>query len=62
MSTPENVKKDDKITGKNIDLKKISLGKPENKISEKFRYTITPVFYEKKPFQIVVYGKKVFLF
>ena len=56
-------KKDDKITGKNIDLKKISLGNPENKNSGKFRYTITPVLYEEKPFQIVECGKmKIFSF
>ena len=53
MSTPEKcleTKKDDKITGRSIDLKKISLGNPENKNSGKFRYTITPVLYEEKPF------------
>ena len=40
-----------------INLNKISLGKPENKISGKFRYKITPILYEEKPFEIVVYGK-----
>ena len=40
-----------------INLNKISLGNPENKISGKFRYTMTPVLYEEKPFEIVVYGK-----
>ena len=49
--------KKDEITKENINLKKISLGKLENKISEKFRYAITPVLYEKKPFQIAVIGK-----
>ena len=49
--------KKDKITKENIGLNKISLGKLENKISGNFRYEITPVLYEKKPFQITVYGK-----
>ena len=40
-----------------INLNKISLGKPENRISGKFRYKITPVLYEEKPFEIVVHGK-----
>ena len=67
MLTPEkcleNAQKDDKNTGKNIDLKKISLGNPENKNSGKFRYTITPIFLEEKPFQIVECGKmKIFSF
>ena len=66
MLTPEKcleTKKDDKITGKNIDLKKISLGIPENKNSGKFRYTITPILFEEKPFQIVECGKmKIFSF
>ena len=67
MPTPEkcleNTQKNDKITGKNIDLKKISLGNPENKNSGKFRCTITPVLYEEKPFQIVKCGKmKIFSF
>ena len=65
MPIPEKCqpKKDDKITGKNINLKKISLGNPENKNSGKFRYTITPVLYEEKPFQIVECGKiKIFSF
>ena len=35
------------ITGKNINPEKISLGKLENKISGKFRYTITPAFTRK---------------
>ena len=59
----ENAKKIDKITGKNIDLKKISLGNPENKNLGKYRYTITPILFEEKPFQIVVCGKmKIFSF
>ena len=67
MLTPEkcleNAKKVDKITGKNIDLKKISLGNPENKISGKFRYTMTPILFEEKPLQIVECGKmKIFSF
>ena len=66
MSTPKKcfkTKKDDKITGKNIDLKKISLGNPENKNSGKFRYTISPILFEEKPFQIVESGKiKIFSF
>ena len=65
MPIPEKCqpKKDDKITGKNINLKKISLGIPENKNSGKFRYTITPVLYEEKPFRIVECGKmKIFSF
>ena len=49
--------KKDKITNENIGLNKISLGKLENKMSGNFRYEITPVLYEKKPFQITVYGK-----
>ena len=40
-----------------INLNKISLGNPENKISGKFRYKITPVLYDEKRFEIVVYGK-----
>ena len=55
MLTPEkcleNAKKDDKITGKNIDLKKISLGNPENKNLGKFRYTITPIVLRKNLFK-----------
>ena len=53
MSTP----KKNEITKESINLKKFSLGNPENKTSGKFQYTITPVLYEEKPFQIVVYGK-----
>ena len=44
-------------TPENINLQKISLGKQENKTSGKFKYKITPILYEKKPFEIVVYGK-----
>ena len=65
MPVPKNVshKKDDKITGKNISLNKISLGTPENKKSGKFSYEITPVLYEEKPFEIVESGKmKIFSF
>ena len=65
MPIPEKCqpKKDDKITGKNINLKKISLGNPENQNSGKFSYTITSVLYEEKPFQIVKCGKmKIFSF
>ena len=59
MSTP----KKNEITKESINLKKISLGNPEDKISGNFRYEITPVLYEKKPFQITVYGKiKFFTF
>ena len=63
MPIPEKCqpKKDDRLTGKNINLKKISLGNPENQNSGKFRYTITPVLYEEKPFQIAERGKmKIF--
>ena len=65
MPIPKNVsqKKDDKITGKNICLNKISLGTPKNKKSGKFSYEITPVLYEEKPFEIVESGKmKIFSF
>ena len=65
MPVPKNVshKKDDKITGKNISLNKISLGTPETKKSGKFSYEITPVLYETKPFEIVESGKmKIFSF
>ena len=65
MPIPKNVsqKKDDKKTGKNISLNKISLGAPENKKSGKFTYEITPVLYEEKPFEIVESGKmKIFSF
>ena len=65
MLVPKYVshKKDDKITGKNISLNKISLGTPENKKLGKFSYEITPVLYEEKPFEIVERGKmKIFSF
>ena len=65
MPIPEKCqpKIDYKITGKNINLKKISLGNPENQNSGKFRYTITPVLCEEKPFQIIESGKmKIFSF
>ena len=65
MSIPEKCqpKKDDKKTGKNISLNKISLGNPENKTSGKFSYEMTPVLYDKKPFEIVECGKmKIFSF
>ena len=56
-------KKDDRKTGKNICLNKISLGNPENKKSGKLFYEITPILYEEKPFQIVENGKlKIFSF
>ena len=52
-----------KKTGKNISLNKISLGNPENKTSGKFSYEMTPVLYDKKPFEIVECGKmKIFSF
>ena len=65
MPIPEKCqpKKDDEKTGKNISPNKISLGKPENKTSGKFSYEITPILYEKKPFEIVESGKmKIFSF
>ena len=56
-------KKDDRKTGKNICLNKISLGNPEHKKSGKFTYAITPILYEEKPFEIVESGKlKIFSF
>ena len=56
-------KKDDRKTGKNICLNKISLGNPENKKSGKFFVEITPILYEEKPFEIVESGKlKIFSF
>ena len=56
-------KKDDKITGKNINLNKISLGPTEQKKSGKFNYQITPIFLDEKPFEIVESGKmKIFSF
>ena len=63
MPVPKNVshKKDDRKTGKNISLNKISFGTAENKKSGKFSYEMTPVLYEEKPFEIVESGKfKVF--
>ena len=59
MPVPKNVsqKKDDRKTGKNISLNKISLGTPENKKSGKFSYEMTPVLYEEQPFEIVESGK-----
>ena len=65
MPVPKNVsqKKDDRKTGKNISLNKISLGTPENKKSGKFSYEMTPVLYEEQPFEIVESGKmKIFSF
>ena len=65
MPVPKNVsqKKDDKKTGKNICLNKISLGTPENKKSGKSTYEITPILYAEKPFEIVESGKmKIFSF
>ena len=64
MNMTENIlKKNDKITGKNINLDKISLGNPERKNSGKFKFKIIPILYEEKPFQIVQCGKmKIFSF
>ena len=64
MNMTENItKKNDKITGKNINLDKISLGNLEKKNSGKFKFKIIPIFYEEKPFQIVECGKmKIFSF
>ena len=59
MNMTENIsKKNDKITGKNINLDKISLGNPEKKNSRKFKFKIIPILYEEIPFQIVECGKK----
>ena len=58
-----SAKKNDRKTGKNISLNKISLGTPENKKSGKFSYEMTPVLYEEQPFEIVESGKmKIFSF
>ena len=64
MSKPKNVNqnKNDQ-TGKNISINNISLGPTEEKKMGKFNYQITPVLYEKKPFEIVESGKlKIFAF
>ena len=64
MNMTENIsKKNDKITGENINLDKISLGNPEKKNSGKFKFEIIPILYDEKPFQIVECGKmKIFPF
>ena len=51
-----------KMSTPSINPDKIILRKQENKISGNFRYKITPVLYEEKPFEIVVYGKIRFFF
>ena len=57
------ISQNNRKTGKNICLNKISLANPENKKSGKFAYEITPIFYEEKPFEIVESGKlKIFSF
>ena len=61
---PKNVNqnKNDQ-TGKNISINNISLSPTEDKKMGKFNYQITPVLYEKKPFEIVESGKlKIFAF
>ena len=64
INMTENIsKKNDKITGKNINLDKISLGNLEKKNSGKFKFTIISIFYEEKPVQIVECRKmKIFSF
>ena len=65
MNIPENVNrnKDDKLTGQNMEINKISLGPREQKKSGKFNYLITPVLYNEKPFDIIESGKmKIFSF
>ena len=60
----ENVNlKENRLTGKDVLIDKISLGGTEEKSSGKFNYCMTQVLYDNKPFILLERGKmKIFSF